>query len=316
HVGATVSRDHYGGPRAAAPHVQRVPQSRNAPRLERERDVLMLLDLARAVVGDHEERGELPTATNAPNKLPEDPVDLAVRVENRWVAGVVEMREAVRAWEDHEQEPPRTRGNGEPRARDRAVERAIAAEVVRRGAEHRPADGHQVRAAGQTAGDRRADRQALRHELEEGRAAVDVAVDPRRLGTAVAARRTPAGRWTAGDASAVEPTDAGNVRGARVAPEQDRDVGHAGGRRKDGRPDGHPSRLDDPTGQIRQIALREQLAQHVVTGAVQENARHPTRSGLSGGSDAGWTSHQGSRRGGGKEGRTGAAVGRRRQAPV
>src|SRR5213082_631859 len=67
--------------------------------------------------------------------------------------------------------------HGQPRVRDRAVERAIAAEVVRRGAEDRPADGHQVRAAGQTTGDRRADRQALRDELEERRAAVDVAVD-------------------------------------------------------------------------------------------------------------------------------------------
>ena len=261
----------------------------------------MLVDGARAVVGDHEERGEIPAAANAPDKLSQGPIDLAIRVEDRWVGGVVEMREAVRARKDHEQEPPRPRGNGQPRVRDRAVERAIAAEVVRRGAEDRPADGHQVRAAGQTAADRRADRQALRDEIEEGRAAVDVAVDPRRLGAAVASRRSPPGCRTAGDARPVEPPDARDVREARVPPEQDRDIRDAGRRGKDGRADGHPSWFDDPTGQIRQIALLEQITQDVVTRAVHQNAHHPTRlarGDIGNRTDGGCTAHQGSRRSG------------------
>jgi len=116
--------------------------------------------------------------------------------------------------------------------------------------------------------------QALRHELEQGGAAVDVAVDPPRLRAAVAARCSPPGHGTAGDAPTVEPADAGDVRGARVAPEQERDVRHAGGRGKDGRAHGHPSRLDDPPGQIGQVALRQQLTQHVGTGAVHQNAHH------------------------------------------
>ena len=254
--------------------MQRVAQGRNPPRLERERDVLVLAHHARPVVCHDEERGELPTATNTPHELAERPVDVAVRFDDRTVRGVVEMGEAVRAREDDEQEPPGTRGNGMPRARDRAVERAVAAEVVRRGAEHRAADGHQVGAGAETARDRRADRQALRHELEQGGAAVDVAVDPPRLRAAVAARCSPPGHGTAGDAPTVEPADAGDVRGARVAPEQERDVRHAGGRGKDGRAHGHPSRLDDPPGQIGQVALRQQLTQHVGTGAVHQNAHH------------------------------------------
>src|SRR2546430_1546102 len=123
----------------------------------------------------------------------------------------------------------------------------------------------------------RADRRAGRPELEEGRAGVDVAVDPPRLGAAVATRCSPPGHGTAGDARTVEPADAGDVRGARVAPEQERDVRHAGGGGKDGRAHGHPSRLDDPPGQIGQVAVREHLAQHVGTRARHQNAHHLAR---------------------------------------
>src|SRR6266550_62835 len=99
----------------------------------------------------------------------------------------------------------------------------------------------------------------------------------KRHDAAVAPRGAPLLAPAAGGTAPVEPANAGNPDAPGIAAEQERDVRDAGRRGKHSRAGRETTGLDDPAGQVGEVAAPEQLPQHIATGAVDEYENRSAR---------------------------------------
>src|SRR4029077_20821730 len=137
--------------------------------LEQDRWVAMLAHDRHAVIRHDEEVRQLPPpalVADARDECAQRAIDKSIALELRRVPRVFEMRDAIDAGKDDKKKTPRFGGGVQPGAGNGPVEGGIGAEVMRRGPEHGPPDGDTVATAPEAAGERRADRDALRHEVE------------------------------------------------------------------------------------------------------------------------------------------------------
>ena len=190
---------------------------------------------------------------------------------------IFEVRDAVDSRKDDKHEAPRLGGGIEPRARDRPIERRIGPDVVRRSAEGGAAERQTVSTRTKAASQWRADRDAFRDEVEQRWSRRDVPIQPAPLHAAVAPRGAPLLAPAAGGTAPVEPANARNVDAPGIAAEQERDVRDTRRRGKHGRAGRETTGLDDPTGEVGEVAASEQLPQHIATGAVDEYENRSAR---------------------------------------
>src|SRR5437016_2371395 len=181
-------------------------------------------------------------------------IDEPIALENRRMPRVLEMRDPVDAREDNKEEAPRFARGVEPGARDCPVQRRIRPHVMRRRAQDGAAENETVAAGTQSADQGRADRDAFRDEVEERRSRSDVAVEPAGLYAAVAAGGSPLRAPSPRSTGSIEPANARDSNAAGIAAEQERDVRdtcRGGKNRRAGR---ETAGLDDPAGEIGEIA--------------------------------------------------------------
>src|SRR2546426_8726918 len=184
---------------------------------------------------------------------------------------ILEMRDAVDAGEDDKEEAPRLGGGVEPGARDRPVQRRIGPDVMRGRAQDRAAERQTVGAGAKSTDQRRTDRDAVRDQIGQRRSRGDVAVQPAGLYAAVAAGGPPLRAPSTGGTTSIEPANAGNSDAARMAGEQERDVRDTCRRGKDRRAGRESAGLEEPAGEIGEVAAPQQLPQHIASGAVDEH---------------------------------------------
>ena len=204
-------------------------------------------------------------------------VHQAIALQHRRMERILEVGDAVHAWEHNKDEAPRLGGGIEPGARNRPIERGICPHVMSRGAERSATERQTVCAGTEAPGQRRTDRDALRDQVEQGRRRRDIPVQPAPLYAAIAPGGTPLLAPASGCAGPIEPANAGNADAAGIPAEQERDIRHTGRRWKHRRAGCQATALDDPTREIGEVAASEQLPQHIATGAVDEYENRSAR---------------------------------------
>src|SRR3989442_11032886 len=195
------------------------------------------------------------------DKCTERTIDEPIALENRRMPRLLEMRDPVDAGEDTKEEPPRFAGGVEPGASDCPVQRRIRPHVMRRRAQDGAAENETVGAGTKSADQGRADRDAFRDEVEERRSRGDVAVQPAGLYAAVAPRGPPLRAPCGGGTGSIEPANARDSNAAGIAAKEERDVRNTCRRGKNRRAGRETAGLDDPAGEIGEVAGAQELPQ-------------------------------------------------------
>ncbi len=188
----------------------------------------------------------------------------------------------VHRGELREHEPRGPVHRAEQVARDRIVRGLVPPGVVRQRAPELALAAGRIACGRESPRDRGEDPEALRHQLEDGAyPGGDVVVEPRRLVSAVAPYRLTVAPPPAGVGPPVEPADRRDVAAARRAPGEKREIGHAGGRGKNGGGPRPPAGAEHRR-EVGQLALGQARFGDIRTESVDQQEQAACRGGRHG----------------------------------